>query len=85
MLSDFRKPRELASGCNKCIKKENETGMKTIECDTCGIEFTVPISSRVCRCTKCKELKQLEWNRDYMAKKRKCGVTREIDDLQKTQ
>lgn len=77
-----RTDEELVRGkCFKCRKEETKKGTKLIICVDCGKDFIVDPRSRTCRCDKCKNIKQLEWQRESMAKKRKCEVARETTNL----
>jgi len=69
--------------CFKCRQEEIKKlgGKKLIKCVDCGKDVIVESRSRTCRCDSCKSHKQLEWQRDSMAKKRKCEVSRETSNL----
>ena len=71
---------ELIRGkCFKCRQEEIKKlgGKKLIKCVDCGKDIVVDAKSRATRCDECKSKKQLEWQRDSMAKSRKCEVVRE--------
>jgi hypothetical protein len=64
--------------CFKCRQEEIKKlgGKKLIKCIDCGDDIIVDAKSRVTRCDYCKNKKQLEWQRESMAKSRKCEVVR---------
>ena len=55
--------------CDKCTKYTQKKN-KTIICQDCGKEIIVDSLSKSIRCNDCKRVKQLEYQRNSMAKKR---------------